>query len=161
MRPSAATDTPAGVAEWILGAQRSDRASTHTHFASVRAAPSSDDVLDAGEEPVEGRATVLFCTQRDRSAGFGGGTAFFALAGDSEEPADWTCDRRELFDARGRAVVADHYAQASGCGLVSGVKRNTGTGTAIGTADRAGRRECDKRAPGSRLQAPGGVWHQA
>ena len=98
-----------GVAEWILGAQRSDRASTHTHFASVRAAPSSDDVLDAGEEPVEGRATVLFCTQRDRSAGFGGGTAFFALAGDSEEPADWTCDRRELFDARGRAVVPDHY----------------------------------------------------
>jgi len=106
-----------GVAEWILGAQRSDRSSTHTHFASVRAAPSSDDVLEASDEPVEGRATVLFCTQRDRSAGFGSGTAFFALAGDSEEPADWTCDRRELFDARGRAVVADHYAQASGCGL--------------------------------------------
>ena len=76
------------------------------HCASVRAAPGSDDVLDASEAPVEGRATVLFCTQRDRSAGFGGGTAFFALAGDGEEPADWTCDRRELFDARGRAIVA-------------------------------------------------------
>ena len=46
--------------------------------------------------------TALFCTQRDRSAGFGGGTAFFGLAGDGEEPDDWTCDRRELFDARGR-----------------------------------------------------------
>ncbi|HSC65528.1 MAG TPA: carbohydrate-binding protein, partial [Caldimonas sp.] len=106
-----------GVAEWILGAQRSDRSSTHTHVAHVRAAPGSDDVLEGGGEPVEGKATVLFCTQRDRSAGFGGGTAFFALAGDSEEPADWTCDRRELFDARGNAVVADHFAQASGCGL--------------------------------------------
>ncbi|MDQ6639047.1 MAG: carbohydrate-binding protein, partial [Pseudomonadota bacterium] len=106
-----------GVAEWILGAQRSDRASTHTHAARVRAAPGDDDAIDAGDEPVEGRATVLLCTQRDRSAGFGGGTAFFALAGDSEDLADWTCDRRELFDARGRAIVADHYGQASGSGL--------------------------------------------
>ncbi|MEO5844292.1 MAG: carbohydrate-binding protein, partial [Caldimonas sp.] len=106
-----------GAAEWILGAQRGDRSSTHTHRARVRAAPAEDDVLEGGDAPVEGRATVLFCTQRDRSAGFGGGTAFFALAGAGEEPADWTCDRRELFDARGRAIVADHYGQASGCGL--------------------------------------------
>ncbi len=67
-----------GVAEWILGAQRSDRSSTHTHTARVRAAPAEDDVVEGSDEPVEGRATVLFCTQRDRSAGFGGGTAFFA-----------------------------------------------------------------------------------
>ena len=83
------------------------------------AAPASDDAptsLDdsAGETR---RATVLFCTQRDRSAGFGGGTAFFALAGDRDDLADWTCDRRELFDARGRVIVPDHYGQASGCAL--------------------------------------------
>jgi len=106
-----------GVAEWILGAQRSDRASTFTRPARVRAAPLNDDALESDGDPVEAQATVLLCTQRDRSAGFGGGTAFFALAGDSEEPADWTCDRRELFDARGRAVIADHYGQASGSGL--------------------------------------------
>ena len=49
-----------GVAEWILGAQRSDRGSTHTHFASVRAAPGSDDVLDASDAP--SRAGRPFCS---------------------------------------------------------------------------------------------------
>jgi cyclic beta-1,2-glucan synthetase len=108
-----------GIAEWILGAQRSDRASSHTRMATVAAAPPSDEAptnLDDGDSEAR-RATALFCTQRDRSAGFGGGTAFFALAGDREDLADWTCDRRETFDARGRVIVPDHYGQASGCAL--------------------------------------------
>jgi cyclic beta-1,2-glucan synthetase len=108
-----------GVAEWILGAQRSDRASTHTRMATMAAAPASEDAPtsfdDASGAPR--RATALFCTQRDRSAGFGGGTAFFALCGDRDDLADWSCDRREMFDARGRVIVPDHYGQASGCGL--------------------------------------------
>ncbi len=108
-----------GIAEWILGAQRSDRASTFTSMATVDAANGSEgDVAPGSAEPgTVGRATVLFCTQRDRSAGFGGGTAFFALAGDADDLADWTCDRREMFDARGRVVVPDHWGQASGCAL--------------------------------------------
>ena len=61
--------------------------------------------------------TTLFCTQRDRAGGFGGGTAFFGLAGDAEDLTDWTCDRRESFDARGRLVIPDQYGQASGGGL--------------------------------------------
>ena len=72
-----------------------------------------------GDEPAgdERRMTTLFCTQRDRAGGFGGGTAFFGLAGDAEDLTDWTCDRRESFDARGRLVIPDQYGQASGGGL--------------------------------------------
>ena len=107
-----------GIAEWILGAQRGDRSSTYTAMAAVDAVPGSDVVVPgAANADVGGRATVLFCTQRDRSAGFGGGTAFFALAGDRDDLTDWTCDRREMFDARGRVVVPDHWGQASGCAL--------------------------------------------
>ncbi|MBC7729526.1 MAG: carbohydrate-binding protein, partial [Microbacteriaceae bacterium] len=61
--------------------------------------------------------TALLCTQRERSAGFGDATAFLALAGDADEHAHWTCDRRECFDARGRLVVPDHGGQRSGAGL--------------------------------------------
>ena len=109
-----------GIAEWILGANRADRGTTHTKMASHPAAPGAD--ASAGPRPGEAaeperRMTTLFCTQRDRSGGFGGGTAFFGLAGDSEEMIDWTCDRRESFDARGRLVVPDQYGQASGAGL--------------------------------------------
>ncbi|MEO8835847.1 MAG: glucoamylase family protein, partial [Caldimonas sp.] len=108
-----------GIAEWILGAQRIDRATTHSSMVAVAAAPGSDGAeatgSDSSGKPL--RATALFCTQRDRSAGFGGGTAFLALAGDTEDLDDWTTDRREMFDARGRVIVPDLYGRASGCGL--------------------------------------------
>jgi cyclic beta-1,2-glucan synthetase len=108
-----------GFAEWILGANRADRGSTHTRMASHRAAPGGDtgNARPGEAAEAERRMTTLFCTQRDRSGGFGGGTAFFGLAGDGEELIDWTCDRRESFDARGRFVVPDQYGQASGAGL--------------------------------------------
>ena len=108
-----------GVTEWILGANRADRGTTHTRMASCRAAPSADAGAPRASEAAEPerRMTALFCTQRERSGGFGGGTAFFGLAGDGEELMDWTCDRRESFDARGRLVVPDQYGQTSGAGL--------------------------------------------
>jgi cyclic beta-1,2-glucan synthetase len=98
-----------GVAEWLLGAQRADRATVHSAVHEAR--------VD------ETKLTVLLATQRELSAGFGQGTAFLALAirADAEFNAhndtDWTCDRRELFDARGAPVLPDHFAQRAGVGL--------------------------------------------
>jgi len=109
-----------GIAEWILGANRSDRGTTLTRAASQRAAPleGNGSATRSDESPgEERRMTTLFCSQRDRAGGFGGGTAFFGLAGDTEDLTDWTCDRRESFDARGRLVIPDQYGQASGGGL--------------------------------------------
>ncbi len=109
-----------GIAEWIMGANRSERGTTHTQMESQHAAPGAEQGagLRSGESADPGRRmTTLFCTQRDRSGGFGGGTAFFGLAAEHEDLADWTCDRRESFDARGRLVLPDQYAQASGSGL--------------------------------------------
>jgi cyclic beta-1,2-glucan synthetase len=99
------------IAEWMLGAQRSDRATVHTAVLRQRLA--------------QGKLTALLATQQERGAGFGDGTAFLALAGatdldkdeDEDETEDWTCDRRESFDARGRLVVPDHYGRATGAGL--------------------------------------------
>jgi cyclic beta-1,2-glucan synthetase len=65
----------------------------------------------------EQKLIALLCTQRERSAGFGGGTAFFSLSGGLDDSEDWTCDRRECFDARGRLVLPDHLGQRSGDGL--------------------------------------------
>lgn len=108
--------------EWMMGAQRADRATAATRMHVLRGAAA--------------RGTLLLCTQRERSGGFGGGTAFLAaLDTDSPEarPAaapglvsalgerapgpDWTCDRRELVDARGRPLLPDHLGQRSGSGL--------------------------------------------
>jgi cyclic beta-1,2-glucan synthetase len=94
-----------GVAEWLMGANRSDRATVRSAAFHQRLAGPSD------------KMTALLATQRDRAAGFGGGTAFLAMAGDSDNDADWTCDRREFFDARGRMVIPDHLGQRSGDGL--------------------------------------------
>ncbi len=92
-----------GVAEWLMGATRSDRNTVHTSLHRQR--------LPAG------KLSALLCTQRDRSGGFGDGTAFLALAGAADGAEDWTCDRRECFDARGRRVLPDHFGQRSGSGL--------------------------------------------
>jgi cyclic beta-1,2-glucan synthetase len=99
------------VAEWMLGAQRSDRASVHT--AMVRQSLGYSTI------------TGLLATQLEAGAGFGQGTAFLAfdgsfnpagLAGDAVDD-DWTCDRRECFDPRGHPVVPDVWGRQQGNGL--------------------------------------------
>jgi len=94
-----------GVVEWMMGANRSDRATVRSAALHQRLNQRSD------------KLTALLGTQRDRAGGFGGGTAFLAMASDSDHSTDWTCDRRELFDARGRLVIPDHFGQRSGDGL--------------------------------------------
>jgi len=88
-----------GMAEWLMGASRSDRNTVRT--ASLH----------------EPGLTALLCNQRDRSAGFGDGTAFLGVTDTGSHTEDWTCDRRECFDARGRLVVPDFFGQISGDGL--------------------------------------------
>ncbi|HEX5698069.1 MAG TPA: glucoamylase family protein [Rhodoferax sp.] len=94
-----------GMVEWLMGANRSDRGTVRTtSFHQRLPAPAQ-------------KLTAMLSTQRDVSAGFGGGTAFFGMASASEDAEDWTCDRREFFDARGRLVIPDHFGQRSGDGL--------------------------------------------
>ena len=102
-----------GLAEWVMGAQRGDRATTDTASFTQRLPGGPRD--DAAATPR--KLIALTCTQRDVSAGFGAGTAFLAVATGADEAPDWTCDRRECFDARGRLAVPDHYGQRSGAGL--------------------------------------------
>ncbi len=101
-----------GMVEWVMGGSRGDRASADTSLFSQPLPPAS---LDDSAGPR--RLTALLCTQRERSAGFGQGTAFFAMALPENEAPDWTCDRRECFDGRGRLAVPDDLGQASGAGL--------------------------------------------
>ncbi len=97
-----------GVCEWQLGERRSDRQSLRTAFEALGRPDAS------GASP-----GVLLATQRDAHAGFGGSTAFFGLrCSPANVPLeDWTCDRRELFDARGRRVVPDYFGEHAGAGL--------------------------------------------
>ena len=107
-----------GIAEWILGGSRVDRGSTHAFMHSHRAADGLTERVARPADPGNSTSmTTLYCTQRERSAGFGGGTAFFGLTGATDELPDWTCDRREAFDARGRLVVPDQFSESAGCGL--------------------------------------------
>ena len=52
--------------------------------------------------------TTLLATQTDHAAGFGNATAFLARVDEDggDDGDDWTCDRREFFDARGHADPA-------------------------------------------------------
>ena len=104
-----------GIAEWIMGANRADRGTAHT--AVFRQSLDAAGHSGAGEVAPERQLTALLCTQTDRSAGFGDGTAFFALATATDERENWTCDRRECFDSSGRLVLPDHFGQRSGGGL--------------------------------------------
>jgi cyclic beta-1,2-glucan synthetase len=69
--------------EWQMGAARHERRTVHAWRAK-------DSALNA-----------VFAQQRESRAGFGGSTAFLALAGLPGTP-QWTCDRGEFFDAAGR-----------------------------------------------------------
>jgi cyclic beta-1,2-glucan synthetase len=105
-----------GLAEWMMGANRGDRASTHTAVLRQRL-QTTEPAAMPGQPALDQQLTALLCTQREQSAGFGGGTAFLALASPVSETPDWTCDRRECFDATGALVLPDHFDQASGSGL--------------------------------------------
>ena len=103
-----------GMAEWTMGANRSDRGTVFTapHRQSLVSLTAAEADATQGQQ-----LTALLCTQTDRSAGFGDGTAFFALAAPADERENWTCDRRECFDANGQLVLPDHFGQRSGSGL--------------------------------------------
>ncbi len=114
-----------GLAEWMMGSQRSDRNTVHSAVYRQRLPDTGLNPASAGG-PRGQKLIALLGTQRERSAGFGDGTAFLALTlqteiGQSAATAaaaeDWTCDRREVFDARGRLVLPDHFGQRSGGGL--------------------------------------------
>ena len=105
-----------GVVEWKMGANRSDRSTTDTAMFRQRL-PDLKVGHSVVDNAIEQKLTALLCTQLDHSAGFGDGTAFFALAGAKSDVDDWTCDRRECFDATGRMVLPDHFGQRSGSGL--------------------------------------------
>ena len=106
------------LAEWMMGSQRSDRNTVLTAAYHQRLPGSGSSGHDGGRSGP--RLLALLATQRDHSAGFGDGTGFLALAsagGNAEPTEDWTCDRRECFDARGRLVLPDHFGQRSAPGL--------------------------------------------
>ena len=120
-----------GIAEWMMGANRSDRSTAHTALFRQRLpapAPADDSKLAATSAGAR-KLTALLCTQSERSGGFGDGTAFLGLVGPvdpgerndrndrNDESDDWTCDRRECFDARGQLVLPDHFGQRQGGGL--------------------------------------------
>ncbi|MEI7465986.1 MAG: carbohydrate-binding protein, partial [Burkholderiales bacterium] len=109
-----------GIAEWMMGANRTDRGTVHTalHRQGLPDVGSTSETGQPGASDAP-RLTALLCTQPERSAGFGGGTAFLALAdsGAGDNLEDWTCDRRECFDARGRLVLPDHFGERCGSGL--------------------------------------------
>ena len=94
------------VAEWLMGERRSSRHTLHTALHRQR--------LPAA------MLTALLCTQREATGGFGDSTAWLATAAPGSGAADavdWTCDRREFFDARGQPVLPDHLGQTQGSGL--------------------------------------------
>jgi cyclic beta-1,2-glucan synthetase len=81
--------------EWQIGAARHERRTVHAWKTK--------------ELP------ALFAQQRESRAGFGGSTAFLALAG-LTGPLQWTCDRSEFFDAAGRLVLPDVMGQQANSG---------------------------------------------
>ncbi|KPF47805.1 carbohydrate-binding protein [beta proteobacterium AAP65] len=97
------------VCAWMLGQQRGDRASVHTH-AELQGGPA------AGAPSL----TALYATQTEAAGGFGGGTAFLAWrpaapTGGDDLP-DWTCDRREFFNAAGQPVLPTPLGRRQGSG---------------------------------------------
>ncbi len=108
-----------GIAEWMMGANRTDRGTVQTALHRERL-PEAGSAESSGIDTRRAAGlTALLATQPEQSAGFGGGTAFLVLAGSDagNELDDWTCDRRECFDARGRLVLPDHFGERCGSGL--------------------------------------------
>ena len=79
--------------EWQLGQARRDRRTLHSWKSPEQA--------------------VLFAQQREGKGGFGGATAFLAMAGAAPGP-QWTCHRGEFFDPLGRLALPASLGQRSG-----------------------------------------------
>ncbi len=67
---------------------------------------------------------AVMALQRQSRSGFGGSTAFLAIAG-LASPLQWTCDRSEFFDHDGRLIFPSTLGQRGGnglhpCGAVAG-----------------------------------------
>ena len=84
------------MAEWQMGAASAERRTVQTWNPA-------------------GLAAVM-AQQRESRAGFGGSTAFLALAG-LPGPIQWTCDRSEFFAASGLLSVPATLGQRNGGGL--------------------------------------------
>ena len=97
-----------GVAQWLMGSRAADRFTTQTQHRRQRL---------TNRQQGEQQLSLLLCTQLEHTDGFGGGTAFWALATPPGEEDDFTCDRRECWDARGHWVVPDHFGRQTGVGL--------------------------------------------
>jgi cyclic beta-1,2-glucan synthetase len=85
--------------EWQMGGARQDRRTVHSgKYAQLPA---------------------VYALQRESRAGFGGSTAFVALAGlaGRADKLQWTCDRSEFFDTLGRPGLPDHLSERSGGGF--------------------------------------------
>ncbi len=82
-----------GIVEWQLGDSYAQRRTVRTWRGD------------------SGRA--LFAEQREHRGGFGGSTAFLALAGGAAV-SQWTCDRSEFFDTTGRMALPAAMAGRSG-----------------------------------------------
>jgi cyclic beta-1,2-glucan synthetase len=85
-----------GMAEWVIGSQRSDRMTLATEYV-----PEVQAVL---------------ARQLEHMGGFGDSTAFLMLAG-APQVTQWTCARSEFFDAQGEFSVPRQMSGVSGIGL--------------------------------------------
>ena len=126
--------------EWALGSARSERMSIVTR--SERWLPEAGGNADNAEEtrqslrgdvPPRSEVLMLQATQLDHLGGFGMATGFACWRTTPTAPAgsstsaesvpvlpdldDWTCDRREFHDARGRLVLPEQLGKAEGAGL--------------------------------------------
>lgn len=103
------------LAEWQLGSARSERLSLTTQVDRLAVGPVGAAL------PPPRRVLALQATQLDQLGGFGNATAALAIVphDDLVRPldADWTCDRREFFDAAGRLALPLALGRRSGGGL--------------------------------------------
>ncbi|MEO8023779.1 glucoamylase family protein [Polaromonas sp.] len=82
--------------EWQMGEARGRRRTLHSWNGAERVA--------------------LFAQQRESRDGYGGSTAFLALAG-AAGGTQWTCDRSEFFDPLGQLVLPATLGRRSGAAL--------------------------------------------
>ncbi|MDY0745396.1 glucoamylase family protein [Paucibacter sp. R3-3] len=111
------------MAEWQMGSARQERLSLATRSMWLSTGPEGAGL------PQPARSLALLCTQLDHLGGFGNATAFLMLrppqgleAGAAQATTrpllqDWTCDRREFFDASGQLVLPGQMGQHAGSGL--------------------------------------------